>query len=146
MSPGLLYNFHGEYSHHLSNTIFKSRFFSFVKIKIPHSTTFVSDIIFYSVRCYRFSYYHNYINFFCYNNLSWHFLTGFYIPKVWQTLKHFLGAFHQVRIGLPLALSEPEPTRPFGLSLSEPTNRHLPYLLIIMHVFSKQVTMKKKEK
>ena len=48
--------------------------------------------------------------------------------------------------GLPLALSEPEPTRPFGLSLSEPTNRHLPYLLIIMHVFSKQVTMKKKRK
>ena len=36
-----------------------------------------------------------------------------------------------VRIGLPLALSEPEPTQPFGLSLSEPTNRHLPYLLII---------------
>ena len=51
-----------------------------------------------------------------------------------------------IRIGLPLALSEPEPTRPFGLSLSEPTNRHLPYLLIIMHVFSKQVTMKKKRK
>ena len=51
----------------------------------------------------------------------------------------------RVRIGLPLALSEPEPTLPFGLSLSEPTNRHLPYLLIIMHVFSKQVTMKKKK-
>ena len=50
-----------------------------------------------------------------------------------------------IRIGLPLALSEPEPTRPFGLSLSEPTNRHLPYLLIIMYVFSKQVTMKKKK-
>ena len=29
-----------------------------------------------------------------------------------------------LRIGLPLALSEPEPTRPFGLSLSEPTNPH----------------------
>ena len=32
------------------------------------------------------------------------------------------GGSFRLRIGLPLALSEPEPTRPFGLSLSEPTN------------------------
>ena len=33
-----------------------------------------------------------------------------------------------VRIGRPLALPEPEPTRPFGLSLPEPTYRpDLPY-------------------
>ena len=29
----------------------------------------------------------------------------------------------------PLALPEPEPTRPFGLSLPEPTYRHRPNLL-----------------
>ena len=33
-----------------------------------------------------------------------------------------------IRIGRPLALPEPEPTRPFGLSLPEPTYRHRPDL------------------
>ena len=33
-----------------------------------------------------------------------------------------------LRIGRPLALPEPEPTRPFGLSLPEPTYRHRPDL------------------
>ena len=35
----------------------------------------------------------------------------------------------ELRIVLPLALSEPEPTLPFGLCLSEPTYPHLPKYL-----------------
>ena len=34
----------------------------------------------------------------------------------------------KVRPGRPLALSEPEPTQPFGIPLSEPTYLHRPYL------------------
>ena len=39
-----------------------------------------------------------------------------------------------VRIVLPLALSEPEPTLPFGLSLSEPTYQHLPTFLGLLNI------------
>ena len=35
-----------------------------------------------------------------------------------------------VRPGRPLALSEPEPTQPFGIPLSEPTYLHRPYLYV----------------
>ena len=37
--------------------------------------------------------------------------------------------YYRIRIVLPLALSEPEPTLPFDLSLSEPTYPHLPTFL-----------------
>ena len=39
-----------------------------------------------------------------------------------------------VRIVLPLALSEPEPTLPFGLSLSEPTYQHLPTFFNLLNI------------
>ena len=40
----------------------------------------------------------------------------------------------EIRIVLPLALSEPEPTLPFGLSLSEPTYQHLPTFLCLLNI------------
>ena len=40
----------------------------------------------------------------------------------------------KLRIVLPLALSEPEPTLPFGLSLSEPTYQHLPTFLGLLNI------------
>ena len=55
---------------------------------------------------------------------------------VYNMFLHFLPFFgilllknHLLRIVLPLALSEPEPTLPFSLSLSEPTYLHLPTFL-----------------
>ena len=45
----------------------------------------------------------------------------------------YLGRYF-LRIVLPLALSEPEPTLPFGLSLSEPTYQHLPTFLGLLNI------------
>ena len=47
-----------------------------------------------------------------------------------------------LRIVLPLALSEPEPTLPFGLSLSEPTYQHLPTFLCLLNInFTEKLPM-----
>merc|ERR1712226_406731 len=50
------------------------------------------------------------------------------ISAIWLAIEgdcreHFINSLRMV---LPLALSEPEPTLPFGLCLSEPTYPHLP--------------------
>ena len=45
------------------------------------------------------------------------------VAMLLYTFKLFL-----LRPGRPLALSEPEPTQPFGIPLSEPTYLHRPYL------------------
>ena len=51
-----------------------------------------------------------------------------FLEEKLEKIKFYQISVSYLRIGRPLALPEPEPTRPFGLSLPEPTYRHRPDL------------------